>query len=119
MSYTDHVRSSSRPSCWGEEHNYDPNDPECSDCRWRTSCSAACDGAHSRPRTRTQYNRTQYNRTQSRPETSDMGEAGTGKPGIIEADERPIERFAKDAVGGGLRGMFYEMWQFWRHYRIR
>jgi hypothetical protein len=33
--------------------------------------------------------------------------------------EKPVERFAKDALGGGLRGMFYEMWQFWRHYRIR
>ena len=114
MSYTDHVRSSSRPSCWGEERNYDPNDFECADCRWRTSCSASCGGTYNPSRTRTQYNKAQY-----RSETSNMGEAGTSKPAVIGEDERPIERFAKDAVGGGLRGMFYEMWQFWRHYRIR
>ena len=116
MSYTDHVHSSSKPSCWGKGHHYDPDDLECTECRWCVSCGASCgNGLGVRTRTEPRYN----NRTQYRPEKSDTGEAGIHRPAVIGSDEAPITRFAKDAVGGGLRGMFYEMWQFWRHYRIR
>ena len=127
MSYVDNARSISRPACWGNERSYDPNDVECSDCRFRHSCSVEVNNAGGRARARANYpgpvhpspayGKTSY-RSKS-PIISDDVEAGTGQPCVIEPEEKPIERFTKDAIGGGLRGMFYEMWQFWRHYRIR
>ena len=37
---------------------------------------------------------------------------------IVPEGERPVERFVKDAAGGAMRGMFYEMYMFWKRYRI-
>lgn len=119
MAYADHVRSSVKPNCWGNSSSYDPHDRECADCRYHHSCNVEINrdrrGAQVSVGTRYDNARTAY-----RPSNgTDMGEGSTNKPAIIEVGESPVERFAKDAVGGGLRGMFYEMWQFWRHYRIR
>ena len=127
MSYADNARSSSsRPTCWGNERSYDPNDVECTDCRFRHSCSAEVNrGGRIPVRNISDFSRPIYpgtgpSRTSYQPKNrSDDVEAGTNLPCVIEPEEKPIERFTKDAIGGGLRGMFYEMWQFWRHYRIR
>lgn len=116
MAYADHVRSATRPSCWGNDRSYDPNDVECAECRYRHSCSAEIDrGGRVHVNTGPSYG-TNY---RPRPTSPGDGEVGVNRPAVIEPNEKPIERFAKDALGGGLRGMFYEMWQFWRHYRIR
>lgn len=115
MAYADHVRSASRPSCWGNTRSYDPNDVECAECRFRHSCSAEIDRGgrvHVHTSSGSGY-RTNYRRS------ADEGEVGVNQPAVVEQGEKPVERFAKDALAGGLRGMFYEMWQFWRHYRIR
>jgi len=45
--------------------------------------------------------------------------AGKHEAGQVEANERPIERFLKDSASGALRGMFYEMYSFWRSYRFK
>ena len=117
MGYADHVRSSVKPLCWGEGGSYDPNDSECSECRFHHSCELEINRGGHRVRVNTEPS---YRRTEYRSRNAvDMGEGGTQQSGIIEEGETPIHRFAKDAIGGGLRGMFYEMWQFWRHYRIR
>ena len=114
MGYADRVNPT-RPTCWGNESTYDPQDFECSECRYRHSCSAEIDkGVRVNVNSRPAYGRTNY---QSRNQTD--GEAGVNQPAVVGPDEKPAERFAKDALGGGLRGMFYEMWQFWKHYRIR
>jgi hypothetical protein len=116
MGYADNVQSATRPSCWGNARSYDQNDVECSDCRYRHSCSVEVNrggGVRINPSYRTSYQ--PRNTTANR----DGGEEGVNQPAVIGPEEKPVERFAKDAVGGGLRGMFYEMWQFWRHYRIR
>ena len=116
MGYADHVRSTPRPSCWGNTLSYDASDPECADCRFHHSCSTDVSRKEGRVHvTEPRYRRTNY---KSQNDT-DYAESGVNKPAVVEPKERPVERFAKDAVGGGLRGMFYEMWQFWRHYRIR
>lgn len=116
MGYADHARSVTRPSCWGNPRSYDPNDVECSECRYRHSCNAEIDReGNVHVNTGTGYNRTSYRRNANPGD----GESGVNQPAVVGENEKPIERFAKDALGGGLRGMFYEMWQFWRHYRIR
>lgn len=40
-------------------------------------------------------------------------------PNLVGEHETPLERFMKDAVSGALRGLFREMYEFWRRYRIR
>ena len=130
MSYVDNVRSASRPSCWGNTLSYDPNDAECVDCRFHHSCDVECNRrggtrvhVSSSPNySNDRYGNTGYNsRTNYRPKhvPHTDTDAGTNPSAMIEPNEKPIDRFTKDAIGGGLRGMFYEMWQFWRHYRIR
>lgn len=118
MGYADNVRSASRPICWGQAHNYDPREEECASCNYRHSCGNEVSNRRGE-RTRTYsgtHTRTQY---RHRERTDENVDAGVHTPATVEPNEKPVERFAKDAVGGGLRGMFYEMWQFWRHYRIR
>lgn len=121
MSYSDNIRSVSRPSCWGNSRSYDPNDIECSECRFKHSCSVeVANTGGSRVHVHTSPSYSSNNYRPARSTVPDAGcDAGTNKPAMIEPEETPVERFAKDALGGGLRGMFYEMWQFWRHYRIR
>lgn len=38
---------------------------------------------------------------------------------FVGEHETPLERFVKDATAGALRGLFREMYEFWRRYRIR
>jgi len=116
MSYADHIGAnpSQRPTCWGNAKSYEPNDVECSECRYRHSCRAEIDRSgtvRSVPVTSGRDYGTYRRRTPD--------DAGAHNAGIVGEHERPIERFAKDAVGGMLRGMFHEMWQFWVNYRIR
>lgn len=61
-------------------------------------------------------------RTYYRPRYRDDGDDDVRsdyQSGVVGPDERPIERFAKDATAGALRGMFYEMYQFWKRFRFR
>lgn len=122
MSYVDNVRASSKPSCWGKANTYDQNDPECQACRYFRTCTNEIDGRESvrmNPTYRTTRTQRSYETTYRPRDSGRGGEEGVHQPAVIEPDERPVERFAKDALSGGLRGMFYEMWQFWKHFRIR
>ena len=56
------------------------------------------------------YRRREYGREE---------EVSNQRSGEVESNEQPWERFLKDALGGALRGMFKEMYEFWRRYRIR
>jgi hypothetical protein len=122
MGYADHLRSTSvpqRPNCWGYERSYDPNDVECGECRFRHSCRAEVErnsGSYSVPVRPSPAPAT--GNSYRRREREDV-DAGNYEPATMQQQEKPYERFAKDAVGGALRGMFYEMWQFWKNYRIR
>lgn len=121
MSYADTIRSNSeRPTCWGNARSYDYNDPECGGCKFKHSCKAKIDREEENEGSRVHVNYSSPNsqRTHTR-RPSDMGEAGTHESGMVGPNEKPVERFFKDATGGALRGMFYEMWQFWRNFRIR
>lgn len=119
MGYADHVSSPTRPACWGNPRSYDPNDTEeCGECRFRNSCKAE---VNSKTRVAASSNnspgRTYYRPRGSMPNDEDV--RSEYMSGIVEEGEKPFERFAKDAAAGALRGAFYEMYQFWRRYRIR
>lgn len=108
MGYADHAP---RPNCWGNARSYDLHDPECAECRFKHSCRSEINrGSISAPVAR------RSSRYRSRDDDADMAEYDSG---IVGEHEKPIERFAKDCVAGGLRGIFHEAWQFWRRYRIR
>ena len=113
MSYGERVRPNfSKPSCWGDADNYDLDDMECSDCQFKTSCSQEV-------RDKAQPKTYWSSRTQSRNYTTESSiDSPNYESGIVGKHEKPIERFAKDAIAGALRGAFYEMWQFWKRYRI-
>jgi hypothetical protein len=112
MGYADHIRdtSSQRPGCWGNSRSYDPNDTDCGECRFRHSCRAEIDRSGSIRITSSPSTYTPYKQRY---------EGGNSQAGVVGTGERPIERFAKDAFTGMMRGMFHEMWQFWMNYRIR
>jgi hypothetical protein len=116
VSYSDHLRNSTnqRPACWGNERSFDPHDVECNECRFRQSCRAQIDRGASVP-----INRPSYSNYANRYVKDTDADVSTFQSGAVGPDEKPVERFFKDATGGALRGMFYEMWQFWKNYRIR
>jgi len=114
LSYAEYLRSTAaqKPNCWGNERTFDPNDDECSGCRFRHSCAAAIErGNH------VERGSSVPTRVSSRKD--DGGVVGKYEGGQVEAHEKPVERFLKDAAAGALRGMFYEMYSFWRSYRIK
>jgi hypothetical protein len=45
--------------------------------------------------------------------------ASSWDSGVVGEHESPVDRFFKDAAAGALRGMFYEMYSFWKRFRIR
>ena len=129
MGYHDRVygQMDSSPPCYGRQSTYDPNDPECQDCRWLHSCREEVDGG------RGQTYRRPYRaspRARQREESSGVESVNfdRSKPIEVEVMEKKDklakkpqgagERFFKDAVGGALRGAFYEMYEFWKRYRI-
>jgi len=118
LGYSDHFGSSNpdRPPCWGNPRSYDPNEDECGGCRYQHSCRAQVDREGG---TRVQRPTAVNTSRRYRRGRDDDDDRGTHEAGIIEEGERPIERFAKDAAAGALRGMFYEMWQFFKNFRFR
>lgn len=109
LGYADNINANSRPNCWGNDRSYNLNDPECAECRFKHSCRSEINkGDYSTPSRRTTRHRDD--------DSADMAEYNSG---IVGENEKPIERFAKDCVAGGLRGVFHEAWQFWKRYRIR
>ena len=109
MGYADHVNAAQRPNCWGNERSYNLNDPECAECRFKHSCRSNIERGSS-------GNEYTTHRRYRDEDSADMAEYNSGTVG---ANEKPVERFAKDCVAGGLRGAFHEAWQFWKRYRIR
>ena len=109
MGYADHV-SAHRPNCWGNARSYDLGDPECAECRFKHSCRSEIN------KSRSYGSSVPVSRPRYREENVDAAEY---EPGIVGEHEKPVERFAKDCIAGGLRGVFHEAWQFWRRYRIR
>lgn len=112
--YYDH--NDKNPHCWGTSA-YDPYDHECRSCLSRESC-----GRERNRTTRPSYSsgysvpvntgyRSSYRREDSGVEVERNG------PVVFEG-ESAITRFFKDSAGGACRGMFYEMYKFWRDYRI-
>jgi len=120
LSYADHIRtaSSERPTCWGNARSYDINDPECAGCGNRHSCRAKIDREEENDGGRVYVRSGPSGNTYRRKDPIEA-DAGVHESGLVGPNEKPIERFAKDAAAGALRGMFYEMWQFWRRFRIR
>lgn len=118
MSYADYLRSTQaqKPNCWGNERTFDPSDSECSGCRFRHSCAASIEREERSERGTTTSSAVPVRVTHNR---RDDGVAGRYEGGQVEANEKPIERFLKDAAAGALRGTFYEMYNFWRNYRIK
>jgi hypothetical protein len=109
-------RSSQRPNCWGNPNAYDQYDPECSGCRYQHSCRSEVENEEqpvSIPVRR--HGSRSYSRSDDRPrggvEVSKKGE-------LVSEGESAFDRFFKDAAAGALRGCFYEMYEFWRRYRI-
>ena len=117
MSYQEYMRSSQsqKPSCWGNERSFDPSDSECSGCRFRHSCAAAIERDSRGERSSSTSSGTGIRVSRGR----DDGVVGKYEGGQVEEHEKPIERFLKDAAAGALRGTFYEMYSFWRSYRIK
>lgn len=115
MSYAEYIRSTQaqKPNCWGNERTFDPSDSECSGCRFRHSCAANIERQDRTER----GGSTVPVRTSGRRD--DGGVVGKYEGGQVEAHEKPIERFLKDAAAGALRGAFFEMYNFWRNYRIK
>ena len=121
MSYADHVRTTQRPQCWGNEHNYDPDgDEECAGCRFQHSCRAEInrEGSPAVTGYRPAYRRPQQAQAPARRHDEDSDVRSNFDEDIVPEGERPLERFVKDAAGGAMRGMFFEMYQFWKRYRI-
>lgn len=123
MAYQDHIRSSSgqRPHCWGNSSTFSEEDFECQGCMYQHSCRAEVTNGgrrsvHIRPSV---VNRGTTSRRYRRHYDDDDGLSSSYDSGIVEDDERAIERFAKDCAGGALRGLFYEAWQFFRNFRFR
>lgn len=58
-------------------------------------------------------------RSYHRRDDDDDDVGGAYEPAQIGENERPFERLLKDAFVGGLRGIFYECFQFFKHFRIR
>ena len=114
MSYADRIASSSKPACWGSD-SYDANDLECESCRWQHSCRQEQSSYHPSVSVR----RPSSSYTPRRRENSERDVSSSWKSGVVGDHERPLERFLKDAVAGAMRGMFYEMYSFWKEFRIR
>lgn len=115
MGYADHIRASAqRPNCWGNSRSYSPHDIECAECTFRNSCRAQIDReGEGGMRVPVRTSNAPYYRRRDNDADDASYEAGQ-----VGQGERAIERFAKDAVAGALRGMFHEMWQFWKNFRI-
>lgn len=130
MGYHDRVYGASdSPPCWGRTSTYDPSDPECQDCRWLHSCreEVECSAGGYRRGFRSQPARTTRRReSQSGVEDVNYDRSKPVEVEVIDKDTKQMvkkpqsagERFFKDAVGGALRGAFYEMYEFWKRYRI-
>lgn len=114
MSYADRIASNSKPACWGSD-SYDITDVECESCRWQHSCRQEQSSYRSSVSIR-RPSSTSYTPRRSRDERD---VASSWKSGAVGENEKPIERFLKDAVAGAMRGMFYEMYSFWKEFRIR
>ena len=66
------------------------------------------------------YRRQPVNRHRSHYQRDDDDDvAGNYEPAQVEENEKPLERLMKDAAVGGLRGIFYECFQFFKNFRIR
>lgn len=130
MGYNDRVygnRSDDTPNCWGRQSTYDPTDPECNDCRYLHSCREEAEGNGGRT-FRKQYRSTPRRSTRTEEGVEDVSydrgepvkvEVMNKKAGKMVKKEQSVgERFLKDAASGAIRGALYEMYQFWKRYRI-
>jgi len=129
MSYQDHVQATSyRPSCFGRAGNFDPSDSTCMECKWADECMDRCERDGEQPyrvpvsnyngsRYRN-YSQNTYKPNYTRPNAPEP-EEGVKNTGLVREGERPVDRFVKDAATGALRGMFYEMYQFWKNFRFK
>lgn len=112
MGYADRM-GVTKPGCWGTRA-FNPSDVECESCRYQHSCRQNQDEY----RVPISVNRPSSSYSPS-PSRDDREMESSWKPGLVKEGERPVDRFFKDALSGALRGGFYEMYSFWKHYRIR
>jgi hypothetical protein len=119
MSYADRVSSAQKPVCFGNANTFDPHDEECETCRFQHSCRADINrGRRSDSVSYSEPRRWDRSRSRRYRDDDDHDVEAEYESGIVGEHERPIERFLKDGAAGGLRGMFYEFYQFWKKYRI-
>lgn len=117
MGYMDNLRGSRKPNCWGSESAYDENDQECSGCRYQHSCRDEVEDDNSED---SRVGRARHRNEPPQQYSRGRGGVEVRRKGIeFSENETGVERFFKDAAAGGFRGVFYEMYEFWRHYRIR
>lgn len=112
MSYADRVnQGTSKPPCYGERDQFDAEDPECVDCRYIHACRREVEKHGYRARS---------SRTATPPRRTESHgvESVDYNAGHVGEHETALARFGKDALGGSLRGGFYEMYKFWTRYRI-
>ena len=120
MGYEDHLRNvqPTKPACWGQESCYNPNDTECVECRFKHSCAAAVERSTGHTQSIPVYT-AQPIRPVSPPVYNAEPLSTRIEAGYVSPQESATSRFFKDALTGALRGMFYEMYCFWKNFRIK
>lgn len=126
MGYADRVAD--KPGCWGDERSCDPDhDPECASCRFQHSCRDEVDRSSRVPpinRYRPNYRPTSFrsdyrDERRSYKSPDDRPLASSHESGMVGEHETAFQRFVKDSAAGGLRGAFYEAYQFFTKFRFR
>ena len=120
------ARFSRKPECWGTPENYDPEDRECQNCRHIHSCRQEVDSkvsTRSSPSIRTTSRRVvsssgkrkrgTYTSTGTRSRTNLVDY----ELGVVEEDERPIERVAKDVTMAAGTGAIHALHEFFRKFK--
>jgi hypothetical protein len=132
MSYAERTAQQEKPKCWGSAQAYSPNDEECKDCHFQHTCRVEIErkGSDRNPtgfvpvrRVTTAYREREsapsYRDRDSSPQRRYEDEGSIWRPGLTHQDESPAKRLGKDVFIGALRGGSKEMYEFFRHFRIR
>lgn len=117
MGYMDGLRNSQRKrDCWGDPRLYEQYSKECLGCPQQHSCRTEVDRS-GRP---TPIPVRRWDGGNSRRQESHQrdGVEVYRDGDLVGENESAFDRFFKDAAAGALRGCFYEMYEFWRRYRI-
>jgi hypothetical protein len=121
MSYAERVAASTeRPACWGSKDAFRPEDDECDECRFQHTCRAEVErktsGLYS-IRPSTSYRPSSSSSSSVGKPSSNYYGSLNWAPGPVDENDNPIKRFFKDALVGGLHGLFTQMARFFEGWR--